>query len=86
MDNSIIEAADLAGSISNNDFSMISLFLKADIVVQAVVALLIVASIWSWGIIFEKLVYLRRVNKNSTIFEQRFWSGVSLDELFDKLW
>ena len=85
MDNQIIEAAELAGSVNADDFSMINLFLRADLVVKLVVAMLILTSIWCWGIIFEKLVYIRRMNKDSSDFEKQFWSGNSLDQLFDQL-
>ncbi|PPR76928.1 MAG: Biopolymer transport protein ExbB [Alphaproteobacteria bacterium MarineAlpha3_Bin5] len=85
MDNQVIEAAELAGSVNADDFSMINLFLRADLVVKLVVAMLILTSIWCWGIIFEKLVYIRRMNKDSSHFEKRFWSGNSLDQLFDQL-
>jgi biopolymer transport protein TolQ len=66
------------------DLSMLSLFLQADIVVKLVIALLLLASIWVWAIVFEKYAALRRVNRQADAFEDKFWSGGSLDELYDQ--
>ncbi|KAA5609022.1 protein TolQ [Rhodovastum atsumiense] len=65
------------------DLSILSLFLQADIVVKLVMILLVLASVWVWAIVFEKITTLRRVNKAADSFEDRFWSGGSLDELFE---
>ncbi len=65
------------------DLSILSLFLQADIVVKAVIALLLLASIWVWAIVFEKVTSLRRAEKAADAFEDRFWSGGSLDELYE---
>lgn len=67
------------------DFSITGMFLRADIVVQSVIVSLALASFWSWAIIFEKLIHLRRVNSRSSKFEDAFWSGGSLEDLFDKM-
>ncbi len=85
MENQIIEAATLGGSIANLDFSIWALFLRADPVVKAVIIVLLVASIWCWAIIFDKLMGLRRLNARSTEFEQAFWSGNSLDDLYERI-
>ena len=85
MENQIIEAATLGGSVANLDFSILSLFLRADPVVKAVIILLLLASIWCWAIIFDKLRGLRRLNARSTEFEQAFWSGNSLDDLYERI-
>ena len=53
MDNQIIEAAELAGSVNADDFSMITLFLRADIVVKLVVAMLILTSIKTKSYLFS---------------------------------
>lgn len=84
MENQAVEAMALAGS-TNLDFSVVALFMKADLVVKAVIVLLVAASVWSWAIIFEKLISVRRLNRRSDKFEDRFWSGDSLDNLFDKI-
>jgi biopolymer transport protein TolQ len=60
-----------------------SLFMDADIVVKVVMVGLLFASVWVWAIVFEKVTSLRRVNRSADAFEDRFWSGGSLDELYD---
>ncbi len=77
-----MEAAVAAQEI---DFSLAALFLRATFTVKLVMILLIGMSVWSWAIIFEKAVRLRRVRSNSKMFEDAFWSGQALDELFDRI-
>ncbi|MEM1346339.1 MAG: MotA/TolQ/ExbB proton channel family protein, partial [Pseudomonadota bacterium] len=67
------------------DFSIQSMVLRADIVVQSVMALLVVASFWSWAIIFEKALGYRRTASRIRRFEDEFWSGKPLDDLFDRI-
>jgi biopolymer transport protein TolQ len=85
MENQIVDAITLAGSVGENDFSMLALFLRADLVVKSVVIILFFASIWCWAIIFQKSFGIRRLNKRSSEFEKVFWSGNSLDDLFDRI-
>ena len=85
MENQVIEAVTLGGSAADLDFSVWALFLRADPVVKGVIILLLGASVWCWAIIFEKVLGLRRLNARSTEFEQSFWSGNSLDELYDRI-
>ncbi len=66
------------------DLSLITLFLQADIVVKLVMLLLLLASIWVWAIVYEKVTALRRVNRLASAFEDRFWSGGSLEDLYDQ--
>lgn len=66
-------------------FSMWSLFCGADFVVQLVMMGLLLASIWSWTIIFYKFFKIRSLNRQADHFEEAFWSGGALDDLFDKL-
>src|SRR5262245_27351491 len=81
-----MEAAVLPGSIPvDTDMTITGLFLNADIVVQFVVVLLILASFWSWTIIFHKLMRLRRLRARAKQFEESFWSGGSLEDLFDRI-
>jgi biopolymer transport protein TolQ len=68
---------------SGGDLSMLGLFMQADLVVKIVMLLLLAASVWVWAIVFEKVTALRRANRDATVFEDRFWSGGSLDELYD---
>jgi len=67
------------------DLSMLDLVWKASPVVKAVMALLILVSIYSWTIILYKRSVLKRARKNVVQFEQRFWSGADLSELYKKL-
>jgi len=85
MENNVIEAVTLGGSIANLDFSVWSLFLRADIVVKVVIVILLAASIWCWAIIINKAISLRRLNDGATEFESVFWSGGSLDQLYDRI-
>jgi biopolymer transport protein TolQ len=63
--------------------SLWSLFIEADIVVKLVMLGLLAASVWVWAVVFEKWTSLRRVNREADGFEDRFWSGGSLDELYE---
>jgi biopolymer transport protein TolQ len=75
-----VNATDLPGLA--NDLSLWGLFLQADWVVKLVMILLLLASVWVWAIIFEKAASLRRANRQADAFEDAFWSGGSLDELY----
>lgn len=70
------------GPATHDGFSFLSLFLQAHIVVQIVMVGLVLASVWSWAIIIEKLVAFRRARREADRFEQLFWSGQSLEELY----
>jgi biopolymer transport protein TolQ len=65
------------------DMSLLGLFLQADIVVKLVMLGLIAASVWVWAIVFEKVTSLRRATRAADAFEDRFWSGGSLDDLHE---
>src|SRR6056297_381915 len=62
-----------------------SLILEATIVVQLVMAVLLAASVVSWMIIFAKRTMLRRIDKRSKEFEDKFWSGADLGQLYDRI-
>jgi biopolymer transport protein TolQ len=66
-----------------DDFSVIDLFLQASLVVQAVMVLLLVASIISWIVIFERSLNLSRIKQANKIFEEQFWSGKDLSDLYE---
>ena len=66
------------------NLSLLGLFLQADAVVKLVMIILLVASIWVWTIIIEKIMTIRRVNREANAFEDSFWSGGSLDELYER--
>ncbi len=82
MNDSVTQSAVAAPGGSS--LSLLSLFLHADTVVKLVMIVLLLASIWVWTIIIEKTVSLRRVNREANQFEDEFWSGGSLDTLFDR--
>jgi biopolymer transport protein TolQ len=81
MPDQAVQAANLAAP--GGDLSLITLFLQADIVVKLVMLLLLLASVWVWAVVFDKLVALRRVNREADNFEDRFWSGGSLEDLYE---
>jgi len=85
MENQAVNAAMLAGSVGPTDFSLLGLFLRADLLVKAVMLMLILASFWSWAIIFEKLVRFRKLAQQAEDFEDKFWSGGSLEDLYDRV-
>ena len=80
-----IDAAALAGSVAVQDLTVWGLFLQADWIVKAVIVLLVVASFWTWTIIFDKAIRIRRLRAQARQFEEAFWSGGSLEELFDRI-
>jgi Biopolymer transport proteins len=63
------------GLASNTDFSIVSLFLRADIIVKSVIIILIASSVYSWAIIFDKIRMFRKINKSAEIFEEKFWKS-----------
>ena len=65
------------------DFSMFSLFLRADLVVKSVILILIMASIYSWTIIISKLIRMKRLRDLDKEFDELFWSGNSFEDLYD---
>ena len=85
MDQSVIQATELAGSVEALNFSMWSLFMQATWIVKTVLMILLFASVWSWAIIFEKLWRLHHLQRAATGFEDEFWSGGSLDKLYEQV-
>ena len=68
-----------------HDLSMWGLFLQADLLVKSVMLALVAASFWCWTIIIDKLLKLRRMVTLADQFEEAFWSGGSLEELYDRI-
>jgi biopolymer transport protein TolQ len=83
MEATAVQSAALAGSVTH-DLSIWGLFMQADFIVKAVMIGLILASFWCWAIIFEKILRMRRLRRQAGQFEENFWSGGSLDDLFDR--
>jgi biopolymer transport protein TolQ len=84
MEQQAVEAAAIAGSISG-DLSILSLVARADLIVKFVLILLLGSSIWCWAIIFDKVRSMRRVSAKASEFEEVFWSGGSLEDLYDRI-
>jgi biopolymer transport protein TolQ len=84
MEQNAITALRLAGDESVG-FGLWSLVTQADPVVKAVLALLVLASIWSWTVIFDKGFRLARLRRKTRAFERAFWSGAALDDLYRRL-
>ena len=84
MENEAVDAQILAGSVSQ-DLTVWGLFLEADVIVKLVIVILIAASFWSWAIIFEKALRVRRLRQLADQFEDAFWSGGSLDNLYEDI-
>jgi biopolymer transport protein TolQ len=79
-----VSSAPLGGAVPH-DLSIISLFLQADLIVKIVMFLLLAASFWSWAVVFDKIIKLRRLRRDAEHFEESFWSGGSLDDLYDRI-
>ena len=67
------------------DFSLIALFLRAGLTVKIVMVLLVLASVWSWTLIIQKLMVHAAARREASGFERRFWSGEPLDDVFDRM-
>ncbi len=81
----VMQTMAQAGPHVAKHLSMWDLFWGADIIIKLVMAGLIVASVWSWTIIFHKVIRVHRLNSLADQFEEAFWSGGPLDELFNRL-
>ena len=73
------------GLASNTDFSLFSLFLRADFVVKTVILMLIACSIYSWAIIIEKFRLFKKINLESEEFEEKFWKSKSAETFYNSL-
>jgi len=78
----VVNLAALEGSV---DFSMFGMFLKSDWVVKIVIFILLIFSIQSWKTIIQKILLINKQTKISKQFENYFWSGISLDELYQQI-
>ena len=82
-----MEEINIVNNINSEsvDFSMLTLFLRADIVVKSVIIILILASLYSWTIIVAKLIRMKQLLKLEKEFEEIFWSGNSFEDLYETL-
>ena len=79
-----IDPAALPVTVTQH-LSIFELFLQSDSIVKLTMLLLLLASFWSWAVIFDKSLRLRRLQQAAASFEETFWSGGSLDDLFDRV-
>ena len=73
------------GLASSADFSILNLFLRADVIVKSVIIILIAASIYSWAVIIEKYRIFKKINKSSEEFENKFWKSRSAESFYNNL-
>ena len=73
------------GLASSADFSITTLFIRADIIVKSVIIILIAASIYSWAIIIDKFRLFKKINKSSQEFEDKFWKSKSAETFYNSL-
>jgi len=78
-------SSQAVGFATSADFSILNLFIRADIIVKSVIIILIVASIYSWAIIIEKYRLFKKINKSSEEFENRFWKSRSAESFYNNL-
>jgi len=73
------------GLASSADFSILNLFLRADVIVKSVIIILIAASIYSWALIIEKYRLFKKINNSSEEFENKFWKSRSAESFYNSL-
>jgi len=78
-------ASQVVGLGGSTDFSLIQLFIRADFVVKSVIIILIAASIYSWALIFEKYKLFKKIEKTTSIFEDKFWKSRSAESFYNSL-
>ena len=78
-------SSQAVGLASNTDFSLLSLFIRADIIVKSVIIILIACSIYSWAVIIEKLKLFKKINQSTHEFETKFWNSKSAESFYNNL-
>jgi len=78
-------SSQAVGLASNTDFSLLSLFIRADFIVKSVILMLIGCSIYSWAIIIEKFRLFKKINIESEEFEEKFWKSKSAETFYNSL-
>ncbi len=78
-------SSQAVGLASSADFSLVNLFIRADIIVKSVIVLLIACSIYSWAIIIEKIKFFKKINILSEEFEEKFWRSKSAETFYNNL-
>ena len=78
-------SSQAVGLASSADFSLINLFIRADIIVKSVIIILIACSIYSWAIIIDKIKQFKKINILSEQFEEKFWRSKSAETFYNNL-
>lgn len=85
MEQQVVDSVRLAGSVAPMDMSIFGLFGHADLIGKAIMISLLLLSVATWAIIFDKASKVTRLKERAGFFEERFWSAGSLDMLYDKI-
>ena len=78
-------SSQAVGLASSADFSLMNLFIRADVVVKSVILLLIACSIYSWAVIIEKVMLFKKIHKSTEEFENKFWNSKSAETFYNSL-
>ena len=78
-------SSQAVGLASSADFSLLSLFIRADIIVKSVIIILIACSIYSWAVIIEKFRLFKKINISTEEFEAKFWNSKSAETFYNNL-
>jgi biopolymer transport protein TolQ len=78
-------SSQAVGLASSADFSLLSLFIRADFIVKSVIIMLIACSIYSWAVIIEKIKLFKKINISSEEFEEKFWRSKSAETFYNSL-
>ena len=78
-------SSQAVGLASSADFSLMNLFLIADIIVKSVIIILIACSVYSWAVIIEKFKLFKKINQSSEEFETKFWNSKSAESFYNNL-
>ena len=78
-------SSQAVGLASSADFSLLNLFIRADIIVKTVIVLLIACSIYSWAVIIEKFRLFKKINQSTEEFETKFWNSKSAESFYNNL-
>lgn len=84
-----VQSTEVVGSVSTSlamqDISILGMFMHADLVVKSVMILLLIASFWSWAIMFDKYIRFKALRMHSHRFEKEFWSAGAIDKFYEKI-
>jgi len=78
-------SSQAVGLASSADFSLLNLFIRADIIVKSVIILLIACSVYSWAVIIEKIRLFKKINQSTEEFETKFWNSKSAESFYNNL-